>query len=48
MKMAQAAARGGPMGAVTGALMAKCFMPTPKEIKQCIIYMDLAIKMQII
>ena len=36
------------MARVTGALIAKCFLPTTAEIKQCMVYMDLAIKMQII
>jgi hypothetical protein len=33
---------------VTGSLLAKAFLPSAVEVKQCLIYTDLAIKMQMI
>ncbi len=33
---------------VTGALLAKAFLPSPVEVKQCLVYTDLAMKMQMI
>ena len=36
------------MARVTGSILAKAFLPTPVEVKQCLVYTDLAIKMQMI
>lgn len=36
------------MRSVTGTLLAKAFLPSTSEVKQCLVYMDLAIKMQMI
>ena len=33
---------------LTGAILAKAFLPTTVEVKQCLVYIDLAIKMQMI
>ena len=33
---------------ISGALLAKAFLPTTAEVKQCLVYTDLAIKMQMI
>jgi len=33
---------------VSGALLAKAFLPSPVEVKQCLVYTDLAMKMQMI
>ncbi len=33
---------------VTGALIAQAFLPSPVEVKQCLVYTDLAMKIQII
>lgn len=30
---------------VSGALLAKAFLPSPVEVKQCLVYTDLAMKM---
>lgn len=36
------------MQKLTGTLLAKAFLPSTDEVKQCMVYMDLAIKMQMI
>ena len=36
------------MKKITGALLAKAFLPSPVEVKQCLVYADLAMKMQMI
>ena len=36
------------MKKMTGAILAKAFLPTTVEVKQCLVYIDLAIKMQMI
>ena len=36
------------MQKITGTLLAKAFLPSTDEVKQCMVYMDLAIKMQMI
>ena len=38
----------GMMNKISGALLAKAFLPSPDEVKQCLVYTDLAIKMQMI
>ena len=36
------------MKKLTGAILAKAILPSPVEVKQCLVYTDLAIKMELI
>ena len=36
------------MKKLTGAVLAKAILPSPVEVKQCLVYTDLAIKMELI
>ena len=38
----------GMMKKLTGAILAKAILPSPVEVKQCLVYTDLAIKMELI
>ena len=38
----------GMMKKLTGAILAKAILPSPVEVKQCLVYIDLAIKMELV